>query len=141
MLSHYWGRALPREWWWVSANQFDRAGVAVECMVLHSGVWGVPLGIRLGYLHLEHDGQTRLWIAPPAWIQAAGTPESFEIRLWAPGRKPVRLVARGRDYGNFGERIANTLTGDLDVWEGERVIARAVRTAGLERRGPPGVSP
>lgn len=136
MVSHYWGRRLPREWWWVSANQFDRAEVAVECMVLRSGVWGVPLGLRLGYLFFEQNGKRRLWIAPPASVHAVGSPESFEIQFGGPGGRPVRLAAHGRDYGDFGQRIINTLTGDLEIWEGERLIARAEKAAGLERRAP-----
>ena len=39
LVSHYWGRRLPSEWWWISASQFDRPDVAVECSVLRSGLW------------------------------------------------------------------------------------------------------
>ena len=48
----------------------------------------------------------------------------------------IRLNARGSDYGDLGDGISNTLVGDLELWEGERLIGRAQGTAGLERRTP-----
>ena len=138
LVSHYWGRQLPQEWWWVSANQFDREGVAVEAMVLRSGVWGVPIGMPLAYLYLHHEGSRRLWIAPPGAVQVSGSPESFEIQFRPIGAQAVRLIGQGRDYGDLGEGILNTLVGDLELWEGDKFIARAQGTAGLERRFPEG---
>src|SRR5262249_29421059 len=39
VVSHYWGRRLAPEWWWVSASQFDQPDVVVECTVFKTGVW------------------------------------------------------------------------------------------------------
>ena len=62
MISHYWGRQLAPEWWWVSANQFDREGVAVECTVLRSGLWGIPVRLPLAYLYLKEAATRKLVI-------------------------------------------------------------------------------
>src|SRR5574341_1658647 len=136
MMSHYWGRQLASEWWWVSANQLDREGVAVECAVLRSGIWGIPVGLPLAYLYLR-DGATREFvIAPPARARVIGLPEKFEIQFGRLGAETVTLNAQGRDYGNLGDGIVNTLVGDLEIRKGGRLIARAQGTAGLERRTP-----
>jgi len=39
---------------------------------------------------------------------------------------------------SFGEGIVNTLVGDLEIWQGDTLLARAQGTAGLERRVPSG---
>ena len=132
LLSHYWGRRLAHEWWWVSANQFDREDVAVECAVFRSGVWGLPLRLPLAYLYLRVAGARKLIISPPAMVRVNGSPEQFEIQV-----RGITLSARGRDYGDLGDGIVNTLVGDLEIREGGQRIARAEGTAGLERRAPP----
>jgi len=136
MVSHYWGRQLAPEWWWVSASQFDREGVAMECTILRSGVWGIPVGLPLAYLYLR-DGATREFvIAPPAVARVTGSPEKFEIQFRRFGAETITLSAQGRDYGDLGDGIVNTLVGDLEIRKGGRLIARAQGTAGLERRAP-----
>jgi hypothetical protein len=134
MLSHYWGRALAAEWWWVSANQFDREDVAVECTVLRTGVWGIPIRLPLAYLYLSQAEDRKLSIAPFELAKVSGGPDEFEIQFSRPGQFPITLIARGRDYGNFGDGIVNTLVGDLEIREGGKLIAAARGTAGLERR-------
>jgi len=137
LVSHYWGRQLAAEWWWVSANQFDQENIAVECSVSRSGLWGVPVRMPLAYLYLRQaDGRT-LVISPPAPTQVTGSPEQFEIRFQPLGAAPITLRATGREYGNFGDGIINTLVGDLEIHQGGRPIAQARGTAGLERRAPP----
>jgi hypothetical protein len=136
MISHYWGRQLSPEWWWVSANQFDREGVAVECTVLRSGVWGIPVRLPLAYLHLKETAEAELVHSPPAIARVTGSPQNFEIqirRFWA---ETITLKAVGRDYGDLGDGIINTLVGDLEILKGGRLVARAKGTAGLERRAP-----
>ena len=136
MISHYWGRQLSPEWWWVSANQFDRQGVAVECTVLRSGVWGIPVRLPLAYLSLQETGEAELVHSPPAIARVTGSPEKFEIqirRFWA---ETITLKAVGRDYDDLGDGILNTLVGDLEILKGGRLVARAQGTAGLERRAP-----
>jgi hypothetical protein len=136
MLAHYWGRQLAPEWWWVSANQFDREDVAVECTVFRSGLWGIPARLPMAYLYLRDAGTQKLVTAPPAIARVTGSPENFEIQFRRLGAEPITLKACGRNYGDFGERIINTLVGDLEIWEGGKMIARAQGTAGLERRSP-----
>lgn len=136
MISHYWGRQLASEWWWLSANQFDREDVAVECIVLRSGLWGLPARFPLAYLYLHSGSKRKFMISPPARAQAKGTPEKFEIRFQPFTSKPITLKAQGREYGNLGDGIINTLVGDLEIWEGDKLLARAQGTAGLERRIP-----
>jgi hypothetical protein len=136
MISHYWGRQLSPEWWWVSVNQFDRQGVALECTVLRSGVWGIPVRLPLAYLYLKDSAAEGLVYSPPAIAQVTGSPEKFEIHLRRCWTDTITLKAVGRDYGDLGDGIINTLVGDLEIVRGGKVIARAQGTAGLERRAP-----
>jgi hypothetical protein len=134
MISHYWGRQLSSEWWWVSANQFDRQGVAVECTVLRSGLWGIPVRLPLAYFYLQDTADQDLIHSPPAIACVTGSPEKFEIqirRFWA---ETIMLKAVGRDYSDLGDGIVNTLVGDLEILKGGKLVARALGTAGLERR-------
>jgi hypothetical protein len=136
MISHYWGRQLSPTWWWVSANQFDREGVAVECTVLRSGLWGIPVRLPLAYFYLKDSTEPELVRSPPAIARVTGSPEKFELqirRFWA---ETITLKAVGRDYGDLGDGIINTLVGDLEIFKGDRLLARAKGTAGLERRAP-----
>jgi uncharacterized membrane protein len=136
MVSHYWGRRLSPEWWWVSANQFDQPGVAVECAVFRSGLWGVPLRLPLAYLYLRQADGRHLIMSPPARARVTGTLDHFEISVRPVGGAPILLKASGREYGDFGEGITNTLVGDLDILQGGKLIASARGTAGLECRAP-----
>ena len=138
MLSHYWGRNLPREWWWLSANQFDGADVSVECTVLRSRVWGTAFHVPLGYLYYRNGSQSRLLISPPARIKVAGSPDAFAVRADPVRGAPISLKATGRGYASLGDGIINTLTGDLEVWEGRKIVAHARGTAALEHRPNPG---
>jgi hypothetical protein len=135
MMAQYWGRRLCHEWWWVSASQFDRADTALECMVIKSRVWNLPILTSIAYLYLRTGNERRLWIAPPALARAKGTPQSFEIQFRTLNGV-VRLVAQGREYGDLGDQIINTLVGDVEIWDGDKLIATAKGTAGLERRSP-----
>ena len=134
LVSHYWGRQLSAEWWWVSANQFDRDGVAVECAVIRSALWGIPVRLPLAYLYLRYPEGRVFVTSPPARARVEGSPEGFEIKFQRIRGETITLSARGRDYGDLGDGIINTLVGDLEIRQGNRVIARAQGTAGLERR-------
>jgi hypothetical protein len=136
LVSHYWGRQLASEWWWVSASQFDEPGIAVECFAARSSVWGVPVGLPLAYLYLHQNGKRRLVMAPFNLAQVKGSPESFEIRIRRPGARTITLIGAGRDYGNLGDGIINTLVGDLEIRQGSKLIGRAQGSAGLERGAP-----
>jgi hypothetical protein len=134
VVCQYWGRQLPSEWWWISASQFDPPGLAVECYLARSAAWGVPVGMPLAYLYLRWNDKRRLVMAPFNLARAKGSPESFEIRIRRPGARTVTLIGTGRDYGNLGDGIINTLVGDLEVRQGRTLIGRAQGSAGLERR-------
>lgn len=136
MIAHYWGRQLPHEWWWVSVNQFDQEDVAVECAVLRSSLWGIPVRFPISYLYLRSVNERKFIISPPALVQVKGTPEKFEIQFQPFAAKIITLRAQGHDYGDLGDGIINTLVGDLEIWEGKRLIGRAEGTAALERRVP-----
>src|SRR5436190_1427461 len=114
MLSHYWGRQLAHEWWWVSANQFDQKDVAVECALFRTSLWGSPVRLPLAYLYLRRaSGDHTFIISPPSLARVTGTPEQFEIQVQPLMGKKLTLKARGREYGDLGEGILNTLVGDL----------------------------
>jgi hypothetical protein len=136
MISHYWGRQLSPEWWWVSAHQFDQEDVAVECIVARSTLWGSSMQIPLAYLYLHHHGKRELVMAPNQLAHVSGSPEKFHIEINRKGKEKINLMCTGREYGEFGDQIINTLTGDLEIFEGNRLLARANGTAGLERRFP-----
>ena len=94
----------------------------------------MPLRLPLSYLYLRHANSRKFIIAPPAIAQVTGTPEKFEIQFQRFAAKTITLKAKGREYGDLGNGIVNTLVGDLDIWEGDQLIARAEGTAALERR-------
>jgi hypothetical protein len=135
-ITQYWGRQLASEWWWVSAHQFEQEGISVECTVLRSSLWGTAAQLPIAYLYLHQDGRRDFLMAPLNPAHVEGSPEKFQIEISRIGREKITLTGTGREYGDFGDRIINTLTGDLEIREGKRVIARANGTAGLERRAP-----
>jgi hypothetical protein len=134
MISHYWGRALPQEWWWISATRFEDPPLALECMALRSRVWGTSASLSLGYLYFRDRSDSRLLISPPARLTVSGTPEAFEIAASARSGPRFALKATGRDYASFDEGIVNTLVGDLEVWQEGHLLSVVRGTAGLERR-------
>ena len=140
LISQYWGRQLALQWWWVSAQQFEQEGVAVECMVVRSRLWGTRVQLPFAYLYL-HQHDKREFSVPLSPARVEGSPEKFQIEINRVGKEKITLIGTGRDYGDFGDRILNTLTGDLEIREGNRVIARANGTAGLEHRAPATILP
>lgn len=136
LLSQYWGRQLSPEWWWLSAHQFDREGIVAECVVARSSLWGTSIQLPLGYLYIHQGATGELLMAPINPIRVEGSPEKFQIEIDRRGKEKITLIGIGRRYGDFGERIMNTLTGDLEIRVGDRVLAYANGTAALERRIP-----
>lgn len=136
LVSQYWGRQLSLEWWWISASQFDQEGVAVESMTFRSHIWGSPAQFGAGYLYLKRPRKREFVMAPFKMARVNGTPEQFQLEISRLGKEKITLIGTGREYGDFGDRILNTLTGDLEIREGNRLIAQAHGTAGLERRFP-----
>jgi hypothetical protein len=135
-VTQYWGRQLLQEWWWLSAHQFDQENVAMECTVLRTSLWGTSLQMPLAYLYLYRNGKSNFWMTPLNVAKVQGSPDKFTIEFSLIGRKKITLVGTGHEYGDFGEQIINTLTGDLEIFEDNQPIAFAKGTAGLERRTP-----
>lgn len=140
-VTQYWGRQLMPEWWWLSAHQFDAEGVVVECSVFRTSLWGTSAQMPFAFLYLHQNGKKTYLMAPPNSANVEGSPEKFTVEFRGIGRKKITLVCTGREYGDFGERIINTLTGDLDIFEDNQLIASAKGTAGLERRAPAALPP
>jgi hypothetical protein len=135
-ITQYWGRQLAVEWWWVSAHQFDREGIVVEGTMLRSRLWGTSMQMPLAFLYLRQQDKKEVIIAPTNFVQVHSTPENFQVEIRRLGKEKITLVCKGREYGDFGDNIINTLTGDMELREGDRLIARASGTAGLERLYP-----
>lgn len=133
-VTQYWGRQLIQEWWWLSAHQFDKVDFAMECSILRTSLWGTSLQMPLAFLYLHQNGKRNFWMAPPGSVNLHGSPEKFTVEFKPIMHKTITLVCTGREYGDFGERIINTLTGDLEIFEDNQLIASAKGTAGLERR-------
>lgn len=108
----------------------------MECSVLRTSLWGTALQMPLAFLYLYRNGKRNFWMAPPNIANVQGSPDKFIIEFNFLGRKKIALVGTGHEYGDFGERIINTLTGDLEIFEDNQQIAYAKGTAGLERRTP-----
>lgn len=134
IISHYWGRQLASEWWWISANQFDQAEIAVECSIFRSSLWGSSMKIPLAYLFLHQKGKKELVMAPFGLSNLKGSVENFEIEIKRIGAESITLIGVGRDYGDLGDGIVNTLVGDLDIRIGKKLIARAKGSVGIEHR-------
>jgi hypothetical protein len=135
-VTQYWGRQLLPEWWWLSAHQFNMEGTVAECAVFRTSLWGTSLQMPFAFLYLHRNGKREFWMAPPSSAKVEGSPDHFKIEFKRSGQEKISLVCTGREYGDFGDRISNTLTGDLEIFEGDRMIARADGTAALERRTP-----
>ena len=134
MVSHYWGQRLPKEWWWISANQFGSADVTIECSLLRSSIWGRKAQLPLGYFYYRNGSQTKTLISPPTRMRVSGSLDSFEVSVTPLFGRKLALKAMGREYADLGDLILNTLTGDLELWEGGKKVADAYGTATLERR-------
>jgi len=134
IISHYWGRQLASEWWWISANQFDQAEIAVECSFFRSSIWGTSMKIPLAYLYLRQKDKKELVMAPLNLSSVKGSIENFEIEIKRIGAESVTLIGAGREYGDLGDGIVNTLVGDLDIRIGKKLIACAKGTVGIEHR-------
>ena len=139
MVCSYHGRRLPDRWLWVSCNAFDRSGVAVECMVLTTRLYGVPgTALETGYLDVRAGDLRECIVAPiDGSLRVERSPGGLRVvgrRRGAPRDLGVACRAPGDGWHDLGEGIRNTLLGDCDL-EG---IARAAGTAGLEERSESG---
>lgn len=134
MVGTYYGRRLPNHWYWVSANAFEHPGVALECMLLDSTIFGLPfLRARVGYFHLRTPDSTVMLMHPlTGRIKLSGERNDFRV-VAQPRHGPpivVHCSAPEARFHHLGERIYTTLLGNCEI-EG---LTSADGTAGLERR-------
>lgn len=134
LVSHYWGRRLWDQWWWISVNRFDDPEVAVEAALAQSRFWGMPgASVKLGYLWLRTATSSHTVISPlNGLIRVTGQPDDFTLTARSITGRTVRLVctAPAGAYNNLGQGIHQTLLGSCTI-EG---VATATETAGLEYR-------
>lgn len=134
LVSHYWGRRLMDQWWWISANQFDQPGIALEVSVARSRLWGMRApAVKIGYLWLQTPTFSHMVKSPVnGIISVAGRPDQFTVTARSITGPTVRLscTAPMDRYNDLGDGVRQTLLGTCAI-EG---LATAVGTAGLERR-------
>lgn len=136
MACHYWGRALPPRWVWLSAVEFDRPDVAVEATILSSRLWGVrapaPL---LGYAWLR-DGRDEHLVASPinGVVRRLPGGPGLELAVRSPRACwSIRARADRDTFVDLGDGVVQSLRADcrLDAPGGP---AAASGTAALELR-------
>jgi hypothetical protein len=136
LISHYWGRRLMDQWWWISASQFDQPGIALEVSVARSRLWGLRApALKIGYLWLRTPNSSHMVKSPVnGIINVTGRPDQFTVTARSVTGRTVRLscTASMDSYNDLGEGIRQTLLGTCAI-EG---LATAVGSAGLERRQP-----
>lgn len=136
LVSHYWGRRLMDRWLWLSADQFDEPGFALEASVASTRLWGLPTpSVKIGYLWLKTpDFSTFIKSPVNGLISVAGGTERFTVSARSITGRTVRLscTALTDSYNDLGEGIRQTLLGTCAI-EG---LATAVGSAGLEWRQP-----
>lgn len=131
-----YGRRLPDSWYWVSSNTFKDPGVAFECMIMESRVFGLPfLRARVGYFYL-HTATTTLTVLHPLTGQVRLVGDRTQFRVTARHRHEppiiVQCSAPETRYHDLGDRIYTTLLGTCEI-EG---LTSADGTAGLAEREP-----
>jgi hypothetical protein len=122
------------QWWWISANQFDEPGIALEAIVARSRLWGLRApSVKIGYLWLQSPDSSHLVISPVNGIvRVTGRTEEFQLTSRSITGRTVRIscTAPLNRYNDLGDGIRQTLLGSCAI-EG---VATAVDTAGLELR-------
>lgn len=130
----YYGRRLPDHWIYLSANAFETAGVSLECVMLRSSIFGLPiLRTHVGYFHL-HTPEINLTLLHPLTgkIRQVGDKHSLQITARSHQSDPITIhfYAPEARFHHLGDRLFATLLGTCHI-EG---IAVADGTAGLTER-------
>jgi hypothetical protein len=139
MTCHYWGRQLPREWVWLSANDFERTGTAVEIAVMRSALWGVNVPLpAAGYAWLRNDERESLVASPLTGLvtrqDRSGTAVELAVRALRNGFR-LRAEAPRDSFVDLGDGITQSLSASCDIHPpGGRPTTRSV-SATLEFRG------
>jgi hypothetical protein len=138
MACHYWGRRLPDRWVWLSANEFDRPGVAVEASLLTSRLWGAPVPLPpLGYAWLREAGREWYVASPLTGLVRRTVRKSgggLQINVTAPRRSwTLTAAANAQSFIDLGDGILQSLRADCLIRTATGVTA-ARGTAVLELR-------
>ena len=139
MTCHYWGRQLPREWVWLSANDFERAGVAVEVALLKSALWGVNVPLpAAGYAWLRNDGRESLIASPLTGLVSRRDKSSTAIEVAVRALRAgfwLRAEAPLDSFVDLGDGITQSLNARCEIrLPGAMPTTRSV-SAALEFRG------
>ncbi|MBA3824064.1 MAG: hypothetical protein H0X24_09215, partial [Ktedonobacterales bacterium] len=129
------GRRLPDHWYWVSVNAFREPGVAFECMLMESRIFGLPFWhATVGYVHLRTPTTSMTLLHPlTGQVRLRGDRTAFTVT--ARHRQDlitVHCAAPETRYHHLGARVYTTLLGTCEI-EG---ISLAEGTAGLAEREP-----
>ncbi len=126
MVSHYWGRALPRRWTWVSVTG-EATEPRLESTVLSSRIWGTPLAVTCGYFWRSGEppaGRPVLAVMPLNGVvrSTPGAPGAARVRAWRPRRfaADVDCQAADESFADLGEGIRQSLAADV-VADGRRL--------------------
>jgi hypothetical protein len=134
LVSHYWGRRLMDRWLWISANQFDQPGFALEASVGWTRLWGLPApSMRIAYLWLQTPDFSHFVKSPVnGAIRVAGRSDEFTVSSRSITGRTIHLSCKAPmdSFNDLGEGIRQTLLGTCAI-EG---LATASGTAGLEWR-------
>lgn len=130
LIAHYWGKRLPRRWYWLSVNT---PSLDIDVVVSHARLWSLPgPAIRAGYLYLDDRERRRSIVSPlNGLVRASGQPGGAVIvSAWAPaGNVRLRCAAPPAAFNDLGEGIRQTLIGDCEIG-GQRISG----VAGIETR-------
>jgi len=126
MVSHYWGRALPRRWTWVSVTG-GSTEPRWESTVLSSRIWGTPLAVTCGYVWRSGDpptGGAKLAVMPLNGLvrSTRGGSGAARVRARRPWGFAADLDCRASDesFADLGEGIRQSLAADV-VADGRRL--------------------
>jgi hypothetical protein len=140
LVSHYWGRRLMDRWVWLSADRFDKLGVALEASIAWSRLWGLPAPIaKIGYLWVQTPDSSHMVVSPAnGIIRVTGRLDDFTVTSRSIAGRTVRLSCKAPldSYNDLGDGIRQTLLGTCEI-EG---LATASGCAGLEWREAAGYS-
>ena len=136
-VTHYWGRRLPRHWFWLNATVDARRKIFVESLVAEQRLGVLPWPVlRVGYFWLRQGEHERLILHPfTGRVDVWGPPDTPVVRAvpWHGEGVIVRCRAHPKIWQKLGDDIVNVLTGDARVLG----VGDCYGAAGMEWRRPP----
>jgi hypothetical protein len=129
MVSHYWGRALPQRWTWLSVTG-EPTSPRLESTVLRSRLWGLPVTITCGYFWRSGEPPSSgpvLTVMPlNGVVRATRARTSARVRAWRPPRLRAELGCSAADesFVELGEGIRQSLAAEVTL--GDRRLPAAL---------------